>query len=159
MLVAPAAVVALLALLLTAGPDRDASRPPGSWPLDGPLQVVRAFSPPPRPWLAGHRGVDLLAAAGSPVRSPISGRVEFVGTVVDRGVVVIRSGGIRVTLEPVRATLAVGDAVRVAQPVGLLEAGPSHCAPAACLHWGLRVGGTYHDPLLLVQRYRAVLLP
>ena len=93
------------------------------------------------------------------MRAPIGGVVELARTVVDRGVVVVRSGDIQVSLEPVTATVAPGQQVKAGDPVGTVDSGPSHCAPQACLHWGLRVAGEYRDPLLLVQRYRAVLLP
>nr|BFE87385.1 hypothetical protein GCM10020093_099860 [Planobispora longispora] len=50
---------------------------PPRWhrPLSGRLQILRRFSPPPQPWLAGHRGVDLAAAPGAEVRSAGPGRV------------------------------------------------------------------------------------
>ncbi len=93
------------------------------------------------------------------MRSPIDGVVELARVVVDRGVIVVRSGELQVSLEPVTATVVPGQRVSAGDPVGTLAGGPSHCAPRACLHWGLRVAGEYRDPLLLVQRYRAVLLP
>ena len=34
--------------------------------------------------------------------------------------------------------------------IGRLLLAGSHCAPAACLHWGLIRGETYLDPLTLV---------
>ena len=56
------------------------------WPVPAP-SVVRPFDPPPQPWLAGHRGVDLAGTPGSPVHSPGAGRVVFAGVVAGRGVV------------------------------------------------------------------------
>src|SRR5438105_10956856 len=52
------------------------SVPPSSafqWPLAGRPVVARAFAPPPQPWLAGHRGVDLAGAPGAPVLAAGSG--------------------------------------------------------------------------------------
>jgi len=49
------------------------------WPLDGIPAVVRGFDPPPRPWLPGHRGVDLAAVPGAAVRSAGAGVVRFAG--------------------------------------------------------------------------------
>src|SRR5215472_334561 len=41
--------------------DRAPAAPVYLWPLPGLPRVVRAFEPPPKPWLPGHRGVDLAA--------------------------------------------------------------------------------------------------
>src|SRR5882672_11815016 len=38
-------------------------------PLAGPLRVLRPFEPPPTPYAAGHRGVDLDGPTGAAVRS------------------------------------------------------------------------------------------
>ena len=136
------------------GPD-----PRGGWPLPPPVAVARGFAPPEQPWLAGHRGVDLVGSPGAAVRAPLSGRVDVARWIVDRGVVVIRTGPVRVTLEPVRATVAPGTLVTAGEVVGVLQPGHRGCPAAACLHWGLRVDDQYRDPLLLVLRYRPVLLP
>jgi septal ring factor EnvC (AmiA/AmiB activator) len=131
----------------------------GQWPLAGAPQVVAAFSPPPQPGRAGHRGVDLLAAPGARVQAPVAGVVAFAAVVVDRPVLVIVNGDLRVSLEPVTALVATGTMVRQGQPIGVVTQAPSHCPPRTCLHWGLRAGEQYHDPLLLTKPYRAVLLP
>ncbi|PID54276.1 MAG: peptidase M23, partial [Micrococcales bacterium] len=76
------------------------------WPLDPRPAVSRAFDPPPRRWLAGHRGIDMPAAEGTPVLAPRQGTVTFAGTVVDRGVVTItHPDGLRSSLEPVQPTV------------------------------------------------------
>ena len=131
---------------------------PAGWPLPGGALVVHRFDPPAQPWLSGHRGVDLQASIGRPVAAPIAGTVAVARRIVDRGVVVIADGEMRVSLEPVRPAVAVGDSVRVGDVVGTVGAGRTHCRPR-CLHWGLRHGETYHDPLLLVVPHRPVLLP
>ena len=130
-----------------------------SWPVASP-EVVRAFDPPSQPWLAGHRGVDLSASDGAAVVSPGPGRVTYASSVAGRGVVVVaHPGGLRSTLEPVRAGVPVGTTVATGEVVGTLEDAPGHCAPARCLHWGVLRGRTYLDPVLLVQRREVVLLP
>ena len=43
--------------------------------------------------------------------------------------------------------------------LGRLEPGHPGCPVAACLHWGLRRGAVYLDPLLLVRPVRVRLLP
>lgn len=131
---------------------------PGVWPLPDAPEVVRPFDPPAQRWLAGHRGVDLRTKPGATVLAPLSGVVVFAAVVVDRSVVVISDGPRRVSLEPVRSMLPVGTPVIAGQPIGTVTTERSHCSPA-CLHWGLRVRGVYHDPLLLVLRYRAALIP
>src|SRR4051794_38697046 len=59
------------------------------WPLDGAPEVVRPFDPPPRPWLPGHRGVDLAGVPGAPVYAAGTGVVRFAGQLAGRGVVSI----------------------------------------------------------------------
>ncbi|WP_059011688.1 hypothetical protein [Streptomyces specialis] len=99
------------------------------WPVPGaagaarPL-VARGWDPPPAPWSAGHRGVDLTTAAGAPAAAPG-----------------------RRTLEPVRAAVAEGAEVAAGEVIGSVAAGgPFHC-DGPCLHWGLLRGETYVDPL------------
>jgi biotin carboxyl carrier protein len=134
------------------------------WPLgepgQSPPQVARRFEAPPQPWAAGHRGVDLRGDPGQPVRAPADGIVTHAGPIAGRGVVVVRFGGLRTTLEPVTAAVRVGDRVRAGEVVGHLQAG-GHCLPAACLHWGLLRGESYLDPLSMVPVRGAdiVLLP
>ncbi|MBB1242078.1 peptidoglycan DD-metalloendopeptidase family protein [Streptomyces durbertensis] len=138
------------------------------WPLPEPL-VVRGFDPPAQPWLAGHRGVDLAGAVGLPVRAVAAGRVRFAGPVAGRPVVSVELPGtgrppLRVTYEPVDAVVTAGQEVAAGQILGTLRAGPSHCGEAGagtrpCLHWGLRRGEHYLNPLWLVRPHRPVLLP
>ncbi|MDX3634993.1 M23 family metallopeptidase [Streptomyces europaeiscabiei] len=125
-----------------------------SWPVGLRPLVVRAWEPPPTPYARGHRGVDLSAPAGSPVRTVAAGRVSFAGRVAGRGVVTIELTGtgdppLRTTYEPVLTSVKKGDEVTAGALLGTLEATPSHC-PTACLHWGLRRGETYLDPLSLL---------
>ncbi|MDX6348363.1 MAG: hypothetical protein QOF84_3153, partial [Streptomyces sp.] len=122
--------------------------------LRGRPVVERGFDPPMSRWGAGHRGVDLRAGPGAPVRAAAPGRVTFAGAVAGRGVVVIRlsvPGGLRITYEPVRASVSVGGEVAAGAVVGSLQGGgvPSHCA-GRCLHWGLLRGSAYLDPLSLL---------
>jgi murein DD-endopeptidase MepM/ murein hydrolase activator NlpD len=157
-----ASLLAALSTALTAPPPLGAPPVPDRyrWPLDGPPPVVRRFEPPPRPWLAGHRGVDLGAGPGAVVRTAGAGTVAFAGQVAGRGVVSVdHPGGLRTTYEPVTPLVAAGQAVRAGDPIGALDAGHPDCAAAACLHWGLRRGDTYLDPLALLGAGRIRLLP
>jgi murein DD-endopeptidase MepM/ murein hydrolase activator NlpD len=141
----------------------DPAVPAHRWPVDGAVRVVRAFDPPPRPWLAGHRGVDLAAAPGATIRSAGAGVILYAGRIAGRGVLsVAHGGGLRTTYEPVDAlpTIEVGGAVTAGQPLGVLAAGHPGCTAPACLHWGLRgPAGEYLDPLALLGLARVRLLP
>jgi murein DD-endopeptidase MepM/ murein hydrolase activator NlpD len=130
-------------------------------PLAGEPAVRRPFDAPAEPWSPGHRGVDLAAGAGAQVLAPADGIVTFAGTVVDRGVVTVQHpGGLRSSLEPVTWSVAAGARVSRGQPVGTVQAASGHCAPAWCLHWGVRRGERYLDPLvLLAPNGTVVLLP
>lgn len=147
--------VAPVGATVRAGPAPSA----WTWPVAGNPEVVRGFEPPAAPWSAGHRGVDLLTTAGSPVLAAGSGVVSYAGRVAGRGVISVVHGSLRTTYEPVRPTVAVGARVQAGTVVGHLEGRPSHCAPRSCLHWGLLRGDIYLDPLLLVGRGRVRLLP
>jgi murein DD-endopeptidase MepM/ murein hydrolase activator NlpD len=122
--------------------------------------VVRVFDPPPEPWLAGHRGVDLAARPGSPVLSAGPGTVVFAGRVAGRGVVSVdHANGLRTTYEPVEPAVRPGAAMLSGQTLGAVSAGHPGCPVAACVHWGLRRGAAYLDPLALLGRGRVRLLP
>jgi len=135
---------------------------PFRWPLDGPPRVVVAFDPPAQPWLPGHRGVDLAATPAQLVYAAGPGTVAFAGRVAGVGVVSIdHPDGLRTTYEPVDATVHAGDRVAAGTPIGRIGARIDGCPPdiAACLHWGLRHGDVYLDPLALLGLGRVRLLP
>ncbi|WP_257133095.1 M23 family metallopeptidase [Streptomyces sp. ms184] len=116
--------------------------------------LLRGGEPPAGLYGPGHRGVDLAAGPGAQVLAAADGRVSFAGRVAGRGVLAIEVAGsgsppLRTTYEPVRSLAEEGATVRAGQPVGVLGAGPFHCA-ANCLHWGLRRGDAYLDPLSLL---------
>lgn len=130
------------------------------WPLAGTPEVTRPFDPPPRPWLPGHRGVDLGAVPGALVLAAGQGVVAFAGSVAGTGVVSIdHPGGLRTTYEPVTPLVSAGAQVAGGQPVGILVPGHEGCPVSACLHWGLRRGADYLDPLLLLRAARMRLYP
>ncbi|MEU7431802.1 M23 family metallopeptidase [Streptomyces sioyaensis] len=143
-----------------AEPSAEPSAGERSWPVAGPAgiwpTVLRGWDPPPSPWAAGHRGVDLASSAGAEVRAATPGRVVYAGTVAGRGVLTLevsRSGRppLRTTYEPVRPTARKGQHVTAGQKVAVLQRGPYHCR-GPCLHWGLRRGKTYLNPLSLLPR-------
>ncbi|HEX7746748.1 MAG TPA: M23 family metallopeptidase [Micromonosporaceae bacterium] len=159
------AMPARAVLTATAAPAAAPGAPVGPsagyrWPIEGAPSVVRPFDPPLAPWAAGHRGVDLAAEPGAVVRSAGAGVVFFVGRIAGRGVVsVAHPGGLRTTYEPVEPTVSVGAAVVAGDRLGVLAAGHAGCPTAACLHWGLRRGEQYLDPLSLLGLGRLRLLP
>lgn len=126
-----------------------------------PFTVERLASLPQRPWLAGHRGLDLAADVGEPVTAPASGVVTYVGFVVDRPVVSIRHDqGLVSSFEPVDSTAVVGDIVARGQAIGTVAKTPLHCGWRQCVHWGLRLDGTYVDPLDYLEGFGMIrLLP
>ncbi|MCS5499045.1 M23 family metallopeptidase [Cnuibacter physcomitrellae] len=128
------------------------------WPVQGPPAFARGYEAPATRYGAGHRGIDLEVGVGGEVRAPADGTVAFVGQVAGRPVVALEhDGGYRSSLEPVSSSLAVGDRVERAQPIGVVVDG-GHCA--GCLHFGVRLHGEYLDPrALIVGIPRAVLLP
>lgn len=142
------------ALVVAAG----AHPPQPSWDLPiSPFSVVRAFEAPPGPYAAGHRGIDLAGSVGQPVAAAGPGVVSFSGQVAGVGVIVIRHGDLRTTYEPVTPVVATGATVAAGQPVGHLN--PGHGTCGACLHFGLRRGDVYLDPMSLFGRGPVRLLP
>jgi murein DD-endopeptidase MepM/ murein hydrolase activator NlpD len=130
------------------------------WPLPGFPTVLRPFDPPAHPYGPGHRGVDLGGWAGEPVLAAGAGVVVFAGMVAGKPVVSVdHPNGLRTTYEPVVATVSPGQHVGRGQPVGTLQAGHDGCPAAACLHWGVRRGEEYLDPLWLLSPGRVRLLP
>jgi murein DD-endopeptidase MepM/ murein hydrolase activator NlpD len=130
------------------------------WPLDGAPRVVRRFDPPAQPWLPGHRGVDLTGTPGATVRAAGAGRVRFAGRIAGRPVISVdHAGGLRTTYEPVEPVVRIGDEVSPGEPIGRLAVGHPGCAASACLHWGLRRGDVYLDPLALLGLGQVRLLP
>ncbi|WAZ24425.1 M23 family metallopeptidase [Streptomyces cinnabarinus] len=162
-----AAALALAVLLL---PGR-APRPPAlsasstavtTWPVPDST-VLRGWDPPPTPYARGHRGVDLAAPTGTPVRATRAGRVFFAGRVAGRGVISIEHTNtgtppLRTTYEPIDPEVRKGAEVRAGQMIGKVGEATPHC-PTSCLHWGLRRGDTYLNPLTLLNRGPSILLP
>jgi murein DD-endopeptidase MepM/ murein hydrolase activator NlpD len=128
------------------------------WPVSGHQAIIRDFVAPETPWGPGHRGIDIDASVSSTLRSPVAGRLRYVGEVVNRGVVTIEtSEGFLVSMEPVTIDVPSGSRVSAGQVLGSIDSG--HCR-SRCLHLGLRIDGHYVSPakFLGVER-RAALLP
>lgn len=121
-----------------------------AWPVDGP--VVRTFDPPAQPYGAGHRGIDIGAATGTPVRAAEAGVVAFAGPIAGSLFVSIdHADGIRTTYSWL-STVAVrqGDTVLRGAILGTTGTGhPGQDPPH--LHFGARLGDTYIDPMTLLE--------
>ncbi len=137
------------------------------WPVGDRPTVLRGWEPPATPYGRGHRGVDLAALAGAPVRAVAAGTVSFAGRVAGKGVVSVELAGtgdppLRTTYEPAAVSVEKGEEVAAGGVLGTVEPSGSHCT--GCLHWGLLRGDVYLDPLSLLPPWLldagpAVLLP
>ncbi len=146
----------------TAAPAVAEPVPAGPWgaPLTGDLVLTRPFDLPAGPFAAGHRGADLAGTGSSPVRAAGAGVGGFAGLVAGRPVVSVdHPDGLRTTYEPVDPLVGAGTRVDRGTPLGVLLPGHPQCPTAACLHWGLRRGETYLDPMTLLRPPRIRLLP
>lgn len=151
-------VMGAIALLITLYATLPGSDEPWRWPLHPAPAVIRGFAPPAVPWGPGHRGVDLVARPGQVVYAAGAGRVSYAGRIAGRGVIAITHGELRTTYLPVRPSVRSGQQVTAGTRIGVVQRRPAHCLSQPCLHWGLRHGLVYLDPLTLV-RPRVRLLP
>lgn len=115
-------------------------------PVDG--GVLRPFQAPSSDFAAGHRGLDLAAPPGTPVRALAPGRVSHAGPVAGASWVSIDHGGGLVTsygpLDDLR--VAFGEEVAGGVIIANLAAGGHGPDAAPGLHLGARLWGTYVDP-------------
>jgi murein DD-endopeptidase MepM/ murein hydrolase activator NlpD len=155
-------LTALLAPVVATAEPTPPPSPSTLWtaPLPGDPVVTRPFEPPPHPYGRGHRGADLAGTAGAAVLAAGDGVVAFAGMVAGRPLLSIdHAHGLRTTYEPVDPSVGAGQPVSRGSPVGTLAVGHAGCPVEACLHWGLRRGETYLDPLVLLRPPRVRLLP
>ncbi|MDQ1534135.1 MAG: hypothetical protein QOF28_1896, partial [Actinomycetota bacterium] len=122
----------------------------GAWskPVDGP--VVRPFDPPVSRFGPGHLGVDFATPPTTPVHAAGDGIVAFAGRVgAELHVVVRHPGDIRTSYSFLASvTVVTGQPVERGAVVGTSGGtGPAH--GAGVLHFGVRVGATYIDPMRL----------
>jgi hypothetical protein len=112
-------------------------------PVAGPVERGFEFR---RPFEAGHRGVDLAAAPGAPVRAACGGPVVFAGRIgASGGIVTLRCGAWRVTHMPL-ATISARGSVRRGAVIGTVAGSREHRG----LHLGVRREGVrfgYENPL------------
>ena len=124
----------------------------GDWTPPVAGQVVRPFDEPIARYAAGHRGVDFAAPAGASVRAANDGTVSFAGDVAGSlHVVVAHDGGIRTSYSFLsRVDVRVGQRVRRGEVVGAAGGvGDGH--GSGILHFGVRIGDRYVDPMALFR--------
>jgi len=117
-----------------------------SWPVSGP--VIRGFDPPDTPFGAGHRGIDVAVAPGTPILAPEAGTVSFAGRVGgELFVTIVHSGGLSSTYSWISSSaVRKGDVVSRGQTIGATGTGhPGAGVPH--LHVGVKLDGVYVDPL------------
>ena len=126
---------------------------------------VQAAFVPTEAYGSGHRGIDLSAEPGFPIRAVANGRVALAGPVAGKPVVVLvvddpEVGSVRVTYEPVSPAVKAGDFVRAGQQIGNLSATGGHCgSPPHSQHLGLKQNARYLNPTLNLGSGRIVLKP
>lgn len=114
------------------------------FPCEQPISVLKPWIKPASKYTAGHRGVDFGNC--HTIRAPESGKVSFVGKVVDRHVISVQvSQSLVYSFEPIDSDLSVGDEVVRGQILGQLSVG-GHCADS-CVHFGVRHHGEYLNPM------------
>ena|SRR5919108_5820609 len=130
-----------------AGPDFGTYE----WPVSGP--VLRPFEAPPDPYAPGHRGIDVGAPFGTTIMAPKDGVVAFAGWVGGSLYLSIdHPDGVRTTYSWLSSTtVSKGDPVGTGDPIGATGRGHVDVATPH-LHFGARVGDTYIDPMLLLER-------
>jgi hypothetical protein len=150
-------LLALIALALIALAPPAAARGSGwRWPVDGP--VVTQYRNGEDPYAGGqHRGIDVSAAAGTPVVAATDGDVRFAGPLGSSGLTVsIRTADgsydtsyLHLGSIEVRA----GDRVGVGARIGSVGTTGSRTLSEPHLHFGVREAGdrfAYRDPLTLL---------
>jgi murein DD-endopeptidase MepM/ murein hydrolase activator NlpD len=121
-----------------------------AWPVEGP--VIRGFDPPDQPYGTGHRGIDIGATTGTPVRSAQGGVVAFAGPIGGSLFVSIdHADGIRTTYSWLSSVaVSRGQDVLRGEIVGTTGGGHPGVEPPH-LHFGARLGDTYIDPMTLLE--------
>jgi hypothetical protein len=138
--------VGLLALVHVVAAPAAHAAVPWTWPVVGP--VVRGFDPPDDPYGAGHRGIDIAVDLVTVIVAPDAGVVTFAGKVGGRLFLTIdHGGGLSSTCSWLTEVMVrKGDHVVRGQPVATTGWGHPEL-PMPHLHFGVRLDGTYVDPL------------
>ena len=109
---------------------------------------------PASKWGAGHRGIDLVVAKDEELKAPFDGEVHFVGKVVNRNVLTLKStSGLMASFEPLCGDLSKNAEVTQGEAIGTYcEADANyedHCE--GCIHFSVRSEYGYLNPLLFIS--------
>jgi len=135
-------------------------RPAEIWATPIPKFEDRHFSNfflPAERWGKGHRGIDMQLEVEEKLSSPFAGQVHFVGKVVNRRVITLRSpSGLLASFEPVCTNHAEGQKIARGEVFGWHckadEDYAEHCE--GCVHFSVRSEFGYLNPLLFVSKIR-----
>jgi len=145
--------------MVTAARARDDERAdfalPFQWPVQGRISGrfgnARVYNGQPG---AGHSGMDIAAANGTPVKAPAGGIVTFASPdlYLTGGTVLLDHGhGVSSNfLHLSRIDVKVGDRVEPGQVIGAV--GATGRATGPHLHWGMNWFDVRIDPLLVLER-------
>ncbi len=146
---APSSVTFTVAAAAPAPPKAPASVAAATgwrWPLIGPITQYFGQS---LTVYGFHQGIDIDGDTGDPVRAAHSGRVVVAGHYDDCGgleVHIDHGDGITTWYRHLsRIDVAVGATVGAGSVIGLV--GETGCAFGSHLHFGVRLGSTFVDPL------------
>ncbi|MCU1486139.1 MAG: peptidase family protein [Actinomycetia bacterium] len=132
----------LVSLVVVLGAPPAAAEGAYSPPVGG--SVIDPFRPPATPYGPGNRGIDYATSPDEEVRAAAGGEVVFAGRVgLSQHVVVLHPDGLRTSYSFLaEVDVRRGDHVERGDVVG--RAGDE-------LHFGVRAGDTYLDPLALLR--------
>ena len=147
------AVIVAFALLAPTAVAQEAPQPREGAEYAVPLYgtLVRDYDAPDDPYAPGHRGADVAAEPGTPVRASAGGEVTFVGVVAgNRTVTVEHADDIRTSYSYLATTtVSPSDIVERGQIIGTVGDGHPDEALPPHVHLSARRGDFYFDPLWL----------
>ncbi|WP_164515842.1 peptidoglycan DD-metalloendopeptidase family protein [Bifidobacterium dolichotidis] len=124
-----------------------------------PSTVLQHFDGPAKPWLSGHRGIDLAASDQAAIVAPTAGVISFAGTVAHKQVVSLKTKYGTMTFEPAVTAYQVGHSLTRGSTLGHVEGHSDHC-DHHCLHWGIKLDQRqYRDPETLLEKQQVRLKP
>ncbi|MBI5311336.1 MAG: M23 family metallopeptidase [Actinobacteria bacterium] len=143
------------ACIVVLAPAPPAQAAGWSWPVNG--EVLTPYRNGSNPYAAGqHRGIDIAAPVGTPVRAAAAGTVDFAGRLPDGGnCVTVATADGRYQISYLHlSSIAVkrGGRTRAGSSLGTVGLTGKRSVTAAHLHLSVRLAasGSYVDPLPLL---------